>query len=40
MRIKKFLAPSIKEATAQMKEDLGADAIVLNTRRIPTSGLS
>lgn len=39
MRIKKFLAPSIKEATAQMKEDLGADAIVLNTRRIPTSGL-
>jgi flagellar biosynthesis protein FlhF len=35
MRIKKFLASSIKEATEQMKEDLGSDAIVLNTRRLP-----
>lgn len=39
MRIKKFLAPSIKEATEQMKEELGSDAIILNTRRIPKNGL-
>lgn len=39
MRIKKFTAPSIKEATQQMKDELGADAIVLNTRRMPKNAL-
>lgn len=39
MRIKKFLAPSIKEATEQMKHELGAEAIVLHTRRVPKSNL-
>lgn len=39
MRIKKFTAASIKEATEQMKRELGPDAIVLHTRRVPKSTL-
>ncbi len=34
MQIKKFVAPTLKEATAQMKKELGDDAIVLSTRII------
>ncbi len=34
MQIKKFLAPSLKEATQQMKEELGMEAIILGTRVI------
>ena len=32
MQIKKFIAPSLKEATQQMKLELGIDAIILGTR--------
>ena len=32
MQIKKFIAPSLKEATQQMKQELGLDAIILGTR--------
>ncbi|MBA4406678.1 flagellar biosynthesis protein FlhF [bacterium] len=32
MQIKKFIAPSLKEATQQMKRELGVDAIILGTR--------
>jgi flagellar biosynthesis protein FlhF len=38
MRIKKFTGPSLKEATEQMRKDLGPDAIILNTRKIPRGG--
>ncbi len=32
MQIKKFLAPTLKEATEQMKAELGSEAIILGTR--------
>jgi flagellar biosynthesis protein FlhF len=32
MQIKKYIAPSLKEATQQMKIELGIDAIILGTR--------
>jgi flagellar biosynthesis protein FlhF len=38
MRIKKFTAPSLKEATSKMRHELGSDAIILNTRTIPKAG--
>jgi flagellar biosynthesis protein FlhF len=34
MQIKKYLAPTLKEATEQMKSELGGDAIILGTRVI------
>lgn len=34
MQIKKFLAPTLKEATEQMKRELGGEAIILGTRVI------
>ncbi|HOI28412.1 MAG TPA: flagellar biosynthesis protein FlhF [Melioribacteraceae bacterium] len=34
MQIKKFLAPTLKEATEQMKSELGNDAVILGTRVI------
>lgn len=34
MQVKKYLAPSLKEATQQMKKELGLDAIILGTRVI------
>ncbi|KUO61093.1 hypothetical protein APF79_13140 [bacterium BRH_c32] len=34
MQIKKFTAPTLKEATEMMKEELGGDAIILGTRVI------
>lgn len=39
MRIKKFTASNIKEATEMMKKDLGPEAIILHTRKIPKNGL-
>jgi flagellar biosynthesis protein FlhF len=39
MRIKKFTGTTLKEATNSMKDDLGAEAIILNTRKIPKGGL-
>ncbi len=32
MQIKKFIAPTLKDATAQMKEELGSEAVILSTR--------
>jgi flagellar biosynthesis protein FlhF len=32
MKIKKFLAPTLKEATEKMKKELGSEAIILSTR--------
>lgn len=32
MQIKKFIAPTLKEATQQMKDELGIEAIILGTR--------
>jgi len=39
MKIKKFVAPTLKEATEMMKRELGEDAIILGTRRIKQSGI-
>ena len=39
MRIKKFVGQNIKNLTEQMKQELGADAIVLNTRKVPRGGV-
>lgn len=39
MRIKKFLGDNIKDATEQMKRELGTEAIVLHTRRVPKNNL-
>jgi flagellar biosynthesis protein FlhF len=39
MRIKKFVGATLQEATGQMKNELGADAIILNTRTVPKGGL-
>ncbi len=35
MQIKKFVAATLKEATQQMKDELGSEAIILSTRVIP-----
>lgn len=39
MKVKKFVAPTLKEATEMMKRELGEDAIVLGTRRIRQPGI-
>jgi|YelNatPaOPRAMG01_1025707.scaffolds.fasta_scaffold00063_46 flagellar biosynthesis protein FlhF len=38
MQIKKFVASTLKEATIQMKDELGSEAIILSTRIIPGNG--
>jgi flagellar biosynthesis protein FlhF len=38
MRIKKFVAATVKEASDQMRKELGEEAIVLNTRRVAKEG--
>ena len=38
MRIKKFVAHSLKEATEEMKKELGPDAIVVSSRKIARGG--
>jgi flagellar biosynthesis protein FlhF len=38
MRIKRFVAHTLKEATEQMRKDLGPDAVVLNSRNVPREG--
>lgn len=40
MRIKKFIAASMREALMQIKEELGEDAVILKTRKIPKSVFS
>ncbi len=39
MRIKKFTAPTMKEAIAQMKKELGDDAVVLKSEKINKGGI-
>ncbi len=39
MKVKKFVAPTLKEATEMMKRELGDDAIILGTRRIKQPGI-
>lgn len=39
MRIKKYSAPTLKEAVEQMKKELGSDAIVLQSRKIKRNGI-
>ena len=38
MRIKRFVGRTLREATEQMRRDLGPDAVVLNSRNIPKEG--
>ena len=38
MRIKRFVGRTLREATEQMRNDLGPDAVVLNSRNIPKEG--
>ena len=40
MKIKKFIAPSMREALLLIKQDLGEEAIILKTRKIPRKLLS
>ena len=39
MIIKKFSAPTMTEALAKVREELGADAIILNTRNERRGGV-
>ena len=39
MRIKKFFGPDMKNVTEQMKQDLGPEVIILNSRRIRKPGV-
>ncbi|MFC1555891.1 flagellar biosynthesis protein FlhF [candidate division KSB1 bacterium] len=39
MRIKKFVAPSMKEAMAKMKEELGSDALILKSNKVKAGGM-
>ncbi len=39
MRIKKYTAATLQEAAAQMKKELGPDAIILGTRRVESGGV-
>ncbi|MFH0882751.1 MAG: flagellar biosynthesis protein FlhF [bacterium] len=39
MIIKKFIADSMNEALAQIKQELGEDAVILQSRRVEKSGL-
>ena len=39
MKIKKFTGKSFQEAFEQMREELGGDAIILNSRKVKPSGL-
>ncbi|MFC1513517.1 flagellar biosynthesis protein FlhF [candidate division KSB1 bacterium] len=39
MMIKKFTAPTLKEAMAQTKKELGPDSIILKTGKVKTGGL-
>lgn len=38
MQIKKFTAPTLKQASQQMKNELGPDSVILSTRVIPGDG--
>lgn len=38
MKIRKFVAPSVPQALRQVRDDLGEQAVILNTRQIPGEG--
>lgn len=38
MKIKKFFAPSLKEALSQIKKELGDDAVILSTKNLKQKG--
>jgi flagellar biosynthesis protein FlhF len=40
MKIKKFLAPSLKEALAQIKGEMGDEAVILSTKNLKQNGSS
>jgi len=40
MQVHTFLAESVADAVAQIRETLGPDAVVLNVRRLPAEGLA
>ena len=39
MQIKSFKAPTLKEAMANVKSELGVDAVILHTNKIKKGGL-
>ena len=39
MKIKKFVAPTIKQALTQIKQEMGDEAVILNSRKLDKSGL-
>ena len=39
MKVKLFTAANINEAMAQVKQDLGRDAVILHTRRLRKGGI-
>lgn len=39
MMIKKFIAPTLKEAVAKTKKELGSDAIILKSNKVKTGGI-
>jgi len=39
MKVKKYEAPTIESALSQVKADLGKDAVILHTRKLPPKGL-
>src|SRR5689334_14613432 len=39
MKIKSYRAPSLREALIQIKEELGEDALVLETKQVKAGGL-
>jgi len=39
MKVKKYLAPTMKEALDKMKKDLGSEAVILGSRKISRGGL-
>jgi flagellar biosynthesis protein FlhF len=39
MKVKKFVGPTLRSVTEQMKSEFGDNAIILNTRKVPHGGL-
>ena len=39
MQIKSFKAPTLKEAMANVKSELGVDAVILHTNKIKKGGI-
>ncbi|MBM4165834.1 MAG: flagellar biosynthesis protein FlhF [Ignavibacteria bacterium] len=39
MKVKKFVGPTLRSVTEQMKTEFGDNAIILNTRKVPHGGL-